>query len=456
MKITKSQIIASFIFITEFIGLLLILILNNELSFYQMAALSILQVLYNEFILRYFCKINIVSLPSIFLVLSFFFHCGQIIKLAFNIDGSVPLPFENYASMDVIRDAFFFYSFAQAMYVLGISLHIKKYDENRQYFNINKKEVFNYGVFLLIVGIGPRFYIDVISMLGAMARGYEGVYSIYFPQFLQTLAFFFDAGLIFMLFASKGHSREHRLVFLLAILYKGIMMMSGSRQYNVVFLLVWIYLYAYILHKITIKKQMIVLVSAFLGFIFISIVGMVRSDNMLNLTDVSSFFNHFNFETVFGNALGEYGSAFTTLLVAVNYTPDTMSFGLGKSYIAGILSSIPLLLAQIPTLKDASMFVSQLPKSITFALGGSYLGEFYYNFSWFGIIPCIWLGILITEIEDILVKDSNIIKKCFYAAFSVLLILFIRGYFTDMMQKIIWIYVALYFIRLYKKGKVKI
>ena len=308
----------------------------------------------------------------------------------------------------------------------------------------------------MIIGIGPRIYIDIASMLGAMARGYEGVYSLYFPQFLQTLAFFFDAGLIFMLFGSIDNHKEHKLIFLLVILYKGIMMMSGSRQYNVVFLLIWIYLYAYILHKINIKKQIIVCLTAFLGFIFISVIGMVRSDNVVNFNDLSYFFTRFNLETVFGNALGEYGSAFITLLVAVNYTPGLLSFGLGKSYIAGVLSTVPLLVAQFTPLKDASMFVTQLPGSIKFSLGGSYLGELYYNFSWFGIIPCILLGFSMTKIQIILSTNVDLIKKCFYAILAVLLILYIRGYFSDMMQKIIWIYITLYAVRLYKKGKVKI
>ena len=125
MKITKSQIVAHLMIMVELITLLLILILNKDLSFYQMAVLSIVQVIYNEFILKYFCRLNLISLPSGFLVLSFFFHCGQIIRLAFDIDGFAPLPFENYASIDVIRDAFFFYCFAQVMYLVGVVLFNK-------------------------------------------------------------------------------------------------------------------------------------------------------------------------------------------------------------------------------------------------------------------------------------------------------------------------------------------
>ena len=61
-------------------------------------------------------------------------------------------------------------------------------------------------------------------------------------------------------------------------------------------------------------------------------------------------------------ALGEYGSAFNTLIVSVNYTPDTIYYGLGRSYVAGFFSVIPLLVAQIPSLHEAAIFFDSVTK----------------------------------------------------------------------------------------------
>ena len=457
MRITQKQIIAIVIAMLELLALLSIVLIHRGLSLTQMAELSIVQVVYNTLLLKYFCKMPFVSLPSGFLILSFIFHCGQIIKSAFDIDGFVPMSFENYASTLIIQDAFLFYCLAQTMYVIGIILH----SNDSKYYNTDviaeeEKETWKYGKVFLLIGIGPRLYIDVSSMLGALAQGYEGVYSLYFPQFLQTLAFFFDAGLIFLLVGTKAYSKQHKFVFILTIIYKSIMMMSGSRQYNVVFLLVWVYLYAYILHKVTFKKQILAFSIGFLGFVFISMIGMFRSSNVVSVADMSYFIEQFSLETILGNALGEYGSAFNTLIVSVNYTPDTIYYGLGRSYVAGFFSVIPLLVAQIPSLHEAAIFLTQLPKSIVYSFGGSYLGELYYNFSWLGIFPCIYLGIWLCKINNALLYNDDVMKKSWYAIIGVLLILFIRGYFSDMMQKIAWVYIILYWLRINKKVKFRI
>ncbi len=39
---------------------------------------------------------------------------------------------------------------------------------------------------------------------------------------------------------------------------------------------------------------------------------------------------------IFGSALGEFGSAFDTLEVAVKYTPAYITYGYGTSYLAGV------------------------------------------------------------------------------------------------------------------------
>ena len=302
----------------------------------------------------------------------------------------------------------------------------------------------------MLIGVIPRLYIDILSLVGARANGYEGVYSIYFPQAIQSIAFFFDAGLFFLLYAQTDR-RKQKFYLVAVIIYKCIIMSTGARQDKVAFLLVWLYVYFFIINKITVKKLALLVVVCIAGFMFISAIGTIRVNDTVSLSQTLSLLQSGTMNNVIGGALGEFGSAFDTLEVAIKYTPSEIPFGWGKSYVAGLLSIIPLLVNQIPSLAKAVMFVNQLPKHVTFALGGSFLGELFYNFSWFGIIGSSVVGAFITKLHNGIVDDSScdIFYKAWYSILATAMILFVRGYFTDMMQKLVWTYIAIYIIRMY-------
>lgn len=293
-------------------------------------------------------------------------------------------------------------------------------------------------------------YIDILSLLGAATGGYEGVYSLYIPQMVQSLGFFFDAGLLFLLFGTELR-KKRRALFIIVIVYKCIMMATGARQEKVTFLLIWFYVYFFILNRITIKKLLFLVVACIVGFMFISAIGTIRAGDTVNLSQVLKLLTSGTMTNVLGGALGEFGSAFNTLEVAMQYTPSHIAYGYGRSYIAGVLSVIPLLVNQIPALSETVIFVNQLPRNITFALGGSFLGEFYYNFSWFGVLGSAAVGMFISKIhKGITDKNrSGNLYKAWCAVLATAMILYVRGYFTDMMQKLVWTYLVIRVVRMY-------
>lgn len=247
------------------------------------------------------------------------------------------------------------------------------------------------------------------------------------------------------------------MCFILIVVYKCIMMSTGARQEKVAFLLVWIYTYFFILNKITLSKVFFLAVACVAGFMFISAIGMIRSSDTVSLGQTLTLIQSGTMTNVLGGALGEFGSAFDTLEVAVKYTPSMMDYGYGRSYLAGICSVIPLLVNQIPVLAETVTFVSQLPQNITFALGGSFLGELYYNFSWFGVLGTAVVGAFMFRLHTgIIIKSETESERAYQAWCSILataMILFIRGYFTDMVQKLVWTYWVICLIRMYVQNK---
>lgn len=458
LKIGKKVLMFFILVLYQLIALFIVCCRN--LSYEAMSIISIAQLAINTVMLRGLLALPIFSVPNMFAFFSLIFHCGQLIKKGLNIKGTVPLPFENYANSEVIHKAFAFYLFAQLAIMIGVGLSLSKRSNSiafrNTWQNIIKIDGTVYGKALLIIGCLPRIYIDTQTLVGAMNGGYEGVYSIYIPQAVQSLAFFFDAGLIIWLCTTKKRRRQ-RLVFFLVILYKCIMMSTGARQEKVAFLVIWIYVYCFVISKINFTKIVLLGVATAGGFVFISAISLIRGSGSMGFQQTVAFLQSGTMTNIIGSALGEFGAAFNTLEVAVRYVPKHIAYGYGKSYIAGCISVIPLIVNQIPSLADAVVFLNQLPKRITFAFGGSYLGELYYNFSWVGLIGCIYCGLVLGKLHTGISnnqKEVNIYQS-WCAIVSTAMVLFVRGYFTDMVQKLVWTYFFIYLLSLYFRWREK-
>lgn len=449
LKVGKTKFMMVVLLCGQLLVNLMLIAYRVDFSYTQMSVLAITETVIDIIVLKTICSFPVVSIPNIFAFFSLMFHCGQLIKEGFNIEGTVPLPFEYYGDAMTIQKSFTFFLLSQTVYFIAVGISCGKLQKEKK-VNKRQADISVYGKILVLIGVIPRLYIDILSLVGARANGYEGVYSIYFPQAIQSIAFFFDAGLFFLLYAQTDR-RKQKFYLVAVIVYKCIMMSTGARQDKVAFLLVWLYVYFFIINKITVKKLALLVVVCIAGFMFVSAIGTIRVNDTVSLSQTLSLLQSGTMNNVIGGALGEFGSAFDTLEVAIKYTPSEIPFGWGKSYVAGLLSIIPLLVNQIPSLAKAVIFVNQLPKHVTFALGGSFLGELFYNFSWFGIIGSSVVGAFITKLHNGIVDDSScdIFYKAWYSILATAMILFVRGYFTDMMQKLVWTYIAIYIIRMY-------
>jgi len=449
LKVGKTKFMTVVLFCGQLLVNLMLIAYRVDFSYTQMSVLAITETVIDIIVLKTICSFPVVSIPNIFAFFSLMFHCGQLIKEGFNIEGTVPLPFEYYGDEMTIQKSFTFFLLSQTVYFIAVGISCGKLQKEKK-VNKRQADISVYGKILVLIGAIPRLYIDILSLVGARANGYEGVYSIYFPQAIQSIAFFFDAGLFFLLYAQTDR-RKQKFYLVAVIVYKCIMMSTGARQDKVAFLLVWLYVYFFIINKITVKKLALLVVVCIAGFMFISAIGTIRVNDTVSLSQTLSLLQSGTMNNVIGGALGEFGSAFDTLEVAIKYTPSEIPFGWGKSYVAGLLSIIPLLVNQIPSLAKAVMFVNQLPKHVTFALGGSFLGELFYNFSWFGIIGSSVVGAFITKLHNGIVDDSScdIFYKAWYSILATAMILFVRGYFTDMVQKLIWTYGMICLVRVY-------
>lgn len=339
----------------------------NE-SYTVLAWISIAELALSIIFIKYFGGYNLFTLPTFFLLFTWAFHCGQIILKGFGIEGYMPLDFTRYAVITNQIRAFKFYYFAVVLITIGIILARNSGNNERDNQYIDGKRT---SQLFVLIGIIPRLYVDARRLIGGIISGYQGVYTIYIPQMINTLAFFFDIGVVIKLLHTDNVVSRRRL-FWAVVIYKSIAMLTGSRQSVVAFLVIWFYLYYFKGSKLSIKKIVSLLVVALAG---ITLLNAIRNTRSISSFRVGSLFNYITssgegMSSIISGFLGEFGSAFCSLEVPFQQIPSTTGFGFGKSYLAGLLSVIPMLTSAIPSLASETTFITKFEGTTYF--GGSF------------------------------------------------------------------------------------
>lgn len=440
-KITKKQLI--FIVIV-FLELVLLPWFPENFNTKSMAIISIIQVVFLCVAVLKLDKRNYYL--CIFISLIWLFHCGQILKDAFDIEGIVWLDFSNYGNNNSFLVAFKYYYVSMLAIALGIFCRSLVREKISTIKTINWKLV---AKLLIILGIIPRIYVDVNRFFYAVTVGYSKVNSLPIAAPIQAIAFFFDAGVLIELRRRIDEDLKSTVLFWGVFIYKALTMITGARQDAFCFLIIWIYVY-YLIKRKSIKQLLKIIVLAYIGLVFIEIIGDIRGEGQLSWELLISGKN--NAQIMFGNVLGEFGASFCTLVVAIQDIPQYLSFGFGRSYVAGVVSVIPGLLSKIQFLKESATFTTSLPSNITYAFGGSFIAESYYNFKWLGIVVSFVVGWCAAFCQINMINYNN--KRNYGASIvALVLLLFIRGYFVDMTMKLAYLWLFIWAINYFFKRR---
>lgn len=377
----------------------------------------------------------------LFLVANWIFNCGQIACIAagYGTDDVLNLDFRWYGSSITIESAFRFYLYSQTLVAAG-ALLLQKATENKSGRSAAERGVEPkvLAKSLIFVGLPFWLYVNGSKMMGAASDAYRGVYSLVIPAPIQALSFFFEAGLLLMLLL-VGSERKGTSLFWIVVAVNVVLMATGSRQYSVCFLAVWCLIYFCYLRRLS-PGRIVVMVAACVCLLFlVDAFGELRTTGF-SLEALSTYLTKASFFDVAWDSLGEFGSAFSTLVISMANVPSVLSYGMGATYLAGVLSVVPMLVGRFPALKASTQFTTSL--SVAF-LGGSMLGEFFYNFGWFGVVGSFLVGALLARCQSSLNEagsEERVVSVWVSAVLAVFLLLFIRGYFTDAIMKLAYVF----------------
>jgi len=305
-----------------------------------------------------------------------------------------------------------------------------------------------------LIGIFPTLYIDIARLVSFFTRGYLETYRLGLNSFIYTLSIFSEIGIIMLLISNKYNKRKAKWIFIFALTYLVLTMMSGNRGRQIVVIVTMVYVYFNFIKPIKLRNLMKYSIFGYLGLVFLNSITSLRQ---LQNPSIAIFINNFIsglFGSTFFNTLGEFGGTIITLSYSIMYFPSYSPFQFGKNYIYSLLSIFPNIGGILNEVNRIVFFTSLFPSDARRFLGGSYIAELYASFGEWGFIFSIFIGIGIGYLS-ISIKKAIITKE--YILLSILLILFpgvlwwVRGYFSTFIREFVWISFVIILINTYLK-----
>lgn len=115
--------------------------------------------------------------------------------------------------------------------------------------------------------------------------------------------------------------------------------------------------------------------------------------------------------------LQELGGTFINTILVIELCPTRLAFACGKSYLAALLQFIPLGSNLLPGMSEYANLGSLLNQYFAkgSGLGGSFIAELYFNFSWMSLILIPIFSYIVVRLDRVITnRNSSVLKRPFH------------------------------------------
>jgi len=467
LKINKKKFITTTCYIVYVLISLVCVLELNTLGVNQWLA-NISYVIISNFILQIFfakiLKIKLFSISVLFVVLLYLFHFGQLLVAGlFPLYQSYTFDYISILDLNYLKETTFICIFFIDMFFLGIVISNKnnKYmilEINSEYEKQQLSVIRKIGWIMFVFSFPIEVCIDFVKLLGALSGGYSAAIdsTSSIPGVVGALGNFMFTAIGILLIGYKNNTTKAKNILYLVVAYCLIMMFTGNRGHQVAALIAFSYIANKTFFKVSAKKALFVVLIIFLGITFLNIIFVSRSNGIYYI--VSNFpelvENQLEKSMILETLASFGGTIYTPYLVVTDNIIKSRQISYGLTYLYSLASILPDV-GIFTDINSLAIFQKALNGS---ALGGSVIGELFYNFKYFGSIFAVLIGILINKFSMNLEKylfQKEYIKAIFYLPILFNILWWVRGCFTDMVRPVVWqwvfIWILLYFYDKKKK-----
>ena len=296
------------------------------------------------------------------------------------------------------------------------------------------------GIVCILIGIIPYFYGEIAHLKDALVFGYQNANSTFnlSGTGIGLIGNLFIVGLMLELIYLQNNRKKFDFWFFVLSAYQILRMyITGDRSTGIALILVWILIRHKFVNPIKGKRAVLYLFLVYVGMLFIKLVEMTRT---INSSSVDAVFAELTQTNMLAETVFEYGGNAWCGMMVYYSVPATGSFRCGLTYLAGIIGkplSILGITNSVWNFADFSVFLREptrgtLINSLTSAMGGSFSGEWYFNFGWLGILIIPFFGYGLAKFSDLCTsKKNNPVLSGFLLYVATLVIWWVRQYFTS-------------------------
>lgn len=356
-------------------------------------------------------KHTLLNYSTLFITLIFLFHFGQLLLMAFFPDMIALFSFRivlDYFSDTQACFALRIMNIAFVSIAVGTLLPSSSYKpkrnviQNVNYYSLAKK--------IILITFPFKLIIDLLTVFNSFTMGFEqaSMWLQSIPNFIRAFGNISMVGFGILMVALSNNPQKQKKLIVFVLLYLAVLMLSGWRSENVAYLAIFAYLYLSTRPKLKWKNVLIYAVVGYFMLCFVQVAADMRESSDRSLGGYSDMMSNMLFGgglLVF-DAMRELGNTgYTAECVLINWLSN---FGpsWGKSYLLGLSAIFPNLTGLAGQLTEEAAFATQLQQhnmvlNEYYNIGGSILGEFFFNFGIVGgIIFAFIVGKLIGWFSD--------------------------------------------------------
>lgn len=452
MKLSKIQIkpVAIYMVLIN-IGLtfsLLALDLNKDIRS-VIAIISLIQLFVILISMNRY-GIEHVSISTIFIVISYIFHFGELILYLLGLDDNIVWDvYKKSLSVESFNKSCIFSMFVITFVALGIMVAYSSKCRNKDIKNTDNhisdaavlRRVFMIGLFFIVISIIPSVIQNYINISIVLNGGtYHDTYDyndVLGPFVLLT--YFLPVGIFMILIGKQKNYRFNKIFFTIVCIYGLISMLSGNRSLQLMLIITSSYIYFKIVKK---PKKTTIAMGIIIGYLGMAVLNGIMQIRDFGLT-IEKLFNVI-ITSIWENpilaTIGEFGGTLLSVSLAIYHYPQNVPFKLGLTYIISWISIYPNTGNLLGDFPDEYVYIYDFPNN-SYTLGGSYIGELYANFGWMGIVGAIGVGIFIGSVCNNVVygiEDKKWFKVAEQFILFYYLIFWVRNYFYAFIFTYFW------------------
>jgi oligosaccharide repeat unit polymerase len=319
-------------------------------------------------------------------------------------------------------------------------------------FENNLSECREIGKIILIFTFPLEVVLDLYRIYLAMTQGYLSTYSMVNIKgygIILCIANFYLIGVCLLIVGNLNKKINSICIAIFFIAYAMLTMLSGGRSQGILAIIIILFILGNYVIKIKKSYVLITFIAAYLLFAVMNAITSIRMGSVISIQNIFSEFMHqLKYNKVILRVLEEFGNSIYTPSITVSKMGNELPYAFGSTYIKALISILPILGSDMQRILTEASYSNALNIN---SIGGSYIGELYYNFGFYSFPLAVFIGIFVNKVcynfRKITISKNYVMLAYMIPVLSGL-IWWARDYFTSFVRTTIWAGILIYLLKL--------